>query len=92
MLNFETKGDLSNHFNSQLRSIMEMGANETFIILNFSLPGNQRYPYVDKSFLELEMKETLNKFYPLGARLVYIRPSHNDDHFIEVGTLVKFIC
>lgn len=85
----EIKRAFSDHFDSQLRSSMEGVAKDSFIKLSFSLPANQRFPYITKEYLCTEVQETLNKFYPLGARLAYIRPSPDDDHFIEVGALVK---
>ena len=85
----EVKRFFSDYFDSQLRSSMESSAKESFIKLSFSLPANQRFPYITREYLSSEVQETLNKFYPLGARLIYIRPSPDDDHFIEAGALVK---
>lgn len=85
----EIKRAFSDHFDCQLRSSMESVAKDSFIKLSFSLPANQRFPYVTREYLNSEAQETLNKFYPLGARLAYIRASPDDDHFIEVGALVK---
>lgn len=86
----EVKRFFSDNFDSQLRSSMENSAKESFVKLSFSLPANQRFPYITREYLNSEVQETLNKFYPLGAHVAYIRPSPEDDHFIEVGALIKY--
>lgn len=83
-------GDIfSKYFDKQLYSILENTARDAFVKHTFYLPGNSRYSYIDKEYVLSEMEKTLNKFYPLGAKIAYIIPTPNDDHYIEVGALVK---
>ena len=83
------EGNFSEYFNSQLKTLMENGAKDCFIKLEFSLPDNLNYSSIEKNHLSNEVRETLNKFYPLGSRLVYTRPNPDNDNFFEVWALVR---
>lgn len=84
------KGAFSESFSRQLQTILENSAIESLVKFNFVLPGNSRFPYTDSNYLYNELNLTLKSFYPLGAKVVYIVPNSNDDHYIEVGALVIF--
>ena len=85
----EEKGVFTKHFSRQLQSTLEGRSRDEFLNFTFSLPGNSRFPYTNKDFLLKELSEAFNKYYPLGATVVYMLPCKDDDHFVEVGVLVK---
>ncbi|MBO5143667.1 MAG: hypothetical protein J6C46_11890 [Clostridia bacterium] len=85
----EQKGIFSKHFTRQLTSSFESIAIEKFEKFILALPGNSRYPYTDINFLTNEILDSFNIFYPLGVKIIYIVPTPDDDHYIEIGLLVR---
>lgn len=84
-------GTFTKSFNRQLKSIFESNLKDYFFKFSFKLYANNRYPYISKDFLFNELTQTFEHYFPFGVKIVYITPNSNDDHFIEVGVLVKSI-
>lgn len=85
----EIRGVFSKHFERQIQNSLDNNLKNGFVIISLSLPGNSRFSYTNKTFIWQELFVSLNKFYPLGVKILYVQPNANDDHIIEVGIFCK---
>ena len=83
------KGTLTPHFIRQLNSLTSDFPRSKPIEFVLALPGNYRFPYLDKSFLLSEVCEAFEIVYQSEFKIFSIAASENDDHFIEICVSIK---